>query len=217
MTSNCNRRWYPRLRSLSWRTWFGAALGGLLEFSVAWASPLIDASVAGFYVGQEVTVEASVASARREGNLVRLQLGQPPHTLQVTLIEGLLQRFPADAEHFYPGKTIRVSGVVREFRDSWEMIVRDPANLAVVAPNQPPADVPLRENEPERLRTLEERVQPLERKPADSKSVPTAAGQSAPAPGAGEDAQSLRLRDFEERLRKLEIRVRRIEQSRERR
>lgn len=219
MISNSNRRFFGWFPLPAWRAvlgaTFGAVLGGTLPWeAVVWANPVIDVSVAGFYIGQEVTVEDQVVAARRDGNLVRLQLGKPPHTLQVTLVEGILKRFPVDADRFYPGKTIRVSGVVREFRNSWEMIVRDPANLLVVEPRQP-SDMGHSAGHPADLHGSAEQGDPVQQsQPPVGTGATGTRGGTSPSSGVGEATHHLQLRDLEERLRKLEIRVRRIEQGR---
>jgi hypothetical protein len=191
--------------------------------AMATAPPLIDVSVAPLYVGEEVTVEARVEAGRREGNVVRLQLGQPPATLDLLLVEGLLSRFP-DAEHRLPGQTIRASGTIREFRGRWEMVVREPQNVAIVGPPGPgtagetkstqatiqaspalppeqPADEVRLQAIETRLDRLERRLEALEKKPED----------------ASERQLSSTGDSFADRLRKLEIRLRQIESRSQRR
>ncbi len=187
------------------------------------APPLIDVSVAPLYVGEEVTVEARVEAGRREGNVVRLQLGRPPATLDLLLVEGLLSRFP-DAEHRLPGQTIRASGMIREFRGRWEMVVREPQNIATVGPQglgtageaksplatiqaspglppeQPTGEARYQAIET-RLDRLEKRLEALEKKPED----------------APERQRSSTGDSIADRLRKLEIRLREIESRSQRR
>ncbi len=174
--------------------------------------PLIDPSVAGFYTGREVTVEAPVQTARRRGNVVELQIGQAPHTLQVSLVEGLLHRFPADAEQVYRGKTIRVSGKIREFRGRLEMIVRDPANLLVLGTGtaNPIGEAAAPPAQTERIRSLEQRLEALESRA----STPSVQQEAEATGGSGGGDDQARWRDIEERLRKIEFRVRQLEQKR---
>lgn len=181
------------------------------------AAPLVDPSVVPLYVGQEVTVEAWVQAARREGNVVRLELEQVPHPVEVVLVEGLLTRFPPNPEGHFSGKKIRASGTIREFRGHWEIVVRDPQNIALVsgageiAP--PPAaqsaiqaspGVPGPPRESERWREVESRLERLE---AEVRELRAATLTSAPTPDDPNAA------NCHERLRKVELRVRQLEQK----
>jgi hypothetical protein len=135
----------------------------------------ISASVAALFVGQQKIVEGTVEAAQRDGNVVRLRLGKAPHALTVSLVIGLLSDFPADPEHFYLGKSVRVAGMIESFRDTPEIVVHDAANIrlssaaaeAVDAGKDGTADASsLREQVQtlsERMRALEQRVQQLER------------------------------------------------------
>lgn len=214
MSSNCKRsKRRPSGFALLLALVSLAFHGGVLRNRAAAELPVIDVSVAGFYVGREVTVEAVVQAARRQGNVVRLELGFPPHTLHVSLVEGLLSRFPNNVEEAYRGKTVRVSGLLREFRGKIEMIVREPENLVVVAAKAPPAPAqePLGRGEEQRIRVLEERLEALEsRSPSNVSVRPSVSSGSEPAPDSAE--REARLQAIEERLRKLEFRVRQIEQ-----
>ena len=152
---------------------------------VAGADTSIAPGIASLYVGEAKIVEGTVASAQRAGNTVRLTLGGPPQPLTVSLIIGLLTRFPPEPERYYVGKTVRVIGTIRSFRGTPEMVVHDPADIvvanAVPAPAAPvaaAAGVPpaaettatqrAMEQLGERLRQLEERVRRLEEsKPAN--------------------------------------------------
>lgn len=157
-------------------------VGGVFVPLVAGAaadSP-ISASVAALFVGEEKTVEGSVAAAERVGNVVQLHLGEGPHAFTVSLIIGLLSNFPATPERYYLGRSIRVVGTIRSFKERPEMEIRDPANIQVIGGSAQPAAGASREaavaHQPtpppalgeridtltERVRTLEERVERLE-------------------------------------------------------
>lgn len=180
-------------------------------------APLVDLSVVPLYVGQEVTVEAQVRGGRRNGNVVRLQLEQAPRPIEVILVEGLLSRFPQNPEQRFVGQRIRASGAVREFRGRWEIIVRDPQNLALVtatesvvtAPRlqstvQASPGAPLFALSQERWQQLEERLDHLE---AAIRELRTAFAASE-STGVPADAESCN-----ERLRKIEFRLRQLEQK----
>jgi hypothetical protein len=94
-------------------------------------SPSIRPGVAGLFVGEEKIVEGPVTETAREASTVRLRLGHPPQSLTVSLIIGLLSKFPPDPEHYYLGKRVRVVGTIRSFRGELEMIVHDPALIEI--------------------------------------------------------------------------------------
>ncbi len=103
---------------------------GILRTAAADVS--VSPSVAGLFVGEEKIVEGTVIAAERETNVVHLQLGKAPQQMLVSLVMGLLNSFPAAPEDYYRGKTIRVSGVIRSFRGTPEMIIHDPADIQIV-------------------------------------------------------------------------------------
>jgi hypothetical protein len=133
-------------------------------------------SVAALFVGEPHVVEGTVTGAARDGTVVRLRFGEGPQDLTVSLVIGLLSDFPPDPEHYYPGKTVRVSGRVRSFRGAPEIVVRDVADIRVVdldhpglAANSPAAESSLRtlvETLSDRVRHLEEQLRSLNATPA---------------------------------------------------
>jgi hypothetical protein len=141
-------------------------------------------AVAALFVEQEKIVEGSVTDAERDANTVRLRLGKPPQTLTVSLIIGLLSKFPADPERYYLGKTVRVVGTIQSFRGAIEMVIHDPANIALAdaprsgsatngtaaidsaAGNPAASDTTVHDNIDalkQRVRELEEQVRQLQR------------------------------------------------------
>lgn len=137
----------------------------------------ITVSVAPLFVGEEKVVEGIVTAVEKDVNVVTLQLGTPPHALAVSLIIGLLTRFPASPEVYYAGKTVRVAGTIKKFRDNLEMAIRDPANIEVVDLDAARReDRKLREEHEamrSRVQSLEERIRQLE----GAQLKPAAAGE----------------------------------------
>lgn len=123
-------------------------------------------SVAALFVGEERIVEGVVTAVERDTHVVKLRLGTPPQSLTVSLVMGLLTRFPANAEVYYAGKTVLVAGKIGKFRDELEMTIREPANIEVVDPDTAPqGSLALREQHEAmraKLRVLEERIRQLE-------------------------------------------------------
>jgi len=123
----------------------GALLCGVLL--VAGARPgladpdeTIQPSQAAQFVGTKKIVEGRVTAAQRDGNAVRLRLGEAPHDVAVALLQSWLNDFGAAPERDYLGKTVRVAGVIRSFRGAPEIVVRDPAAIQVVGAASLPAE-----------------------------------------------------------------------------
>lgn len=194
--------------------WCLAAAVGL-----AAAPETVDVSVAGLYVGAQKTVEAPVTAAERDGNVVRLRLGKPPHALSLALVVGLLSEFPTDPERYYSGKTVRAVGTIHDFRGALEMTIHNAGDIQIVgaAPpaavttehraSTPPAPGVSPEGQ-ERTRELEQRVRQLESSLTNANDKkPETSSQPPEAKRLGDDA------DLGLRLRKLEIRMRQLERS----
>lgn len=153
----------------------------------ATADVSISPSVASLFIGQEKIVEGTVAATQREGNVVRLLIGTPPQTVTVSLVIGLLSKYPSEPERYYLGKTVRVAGTIQDFRHAVEIELHDAALIEVVeapipqasapdtAPVKPDPQFHDREAAPghlqvkngsvqRRLDTLNERIRVLERK-----------------------------------------------------
>lgn len=125
----------------------------------------IAASVASLFIGEEKVVEGVVTAVEKDVNVLTLQLGTPPNAVTVSLIIGLLTRFPPNPEVYYAGKTVLVAGTIEKFRDNLEMTIRDPAHIQVVDLDAAGRDPKQREEQEAlraRLRSLEERLRQLE-------------------------------------------------------
>lgn len=144
------------------RAWLRAAACLVALPLAAHANPPIDAAVAPLYVGHELLVEGVVTAAERDGYIVRLRLGQPPQTLTVQLVLGMLSRFPSQPEEHYLGRRVRVYGTISEFRGKAEIIVRDPDRIAV-HDDTSTADAENAGALRERVERLEERLRAIER------------------------------------------------------
>lgn len=163
-----------------WRA--ATALALLLGLSGLGIAAALDTSitpgVAGLFVGEEKIVEGPVSAAECEANTVRLRLGTPPQSLTVSLIIGLLSRFPPEPERYYLGKTVRVVGTIRSFRGALEMVIHDPAHIEVagatsaVSGDRPAGGTTTTSDEAvhptvdalqQRVHELEEKVHQLER------------------------------------------------------
>ncbi len=180
-------------------------LGSLLAQALPCGATTVDVSVARLYIGEAVAVEGRVNDTRRDGNIVQLFIGEPPEQLVVSIIEGLLTNFPQHAEQYYNGKQIRVGGIVREFRGQLEITVRDAHDIQVIEPGRPDSTA-----DQLRIQQLERRVKELESAPSPvvAPMPGTAPVVTAPAPAAAPQVDGQ-----EERLKKMEFRVRQLERE----
>jgi len=124
----------------------------------------IAVGVAPLFVGEEKIVEGVVTAVEKDVNVVTLRLGTPPQSLTVSLIIGLLTRFPTKPEVYYAGKTVLVGGIIEKFRNELEMTIRDPARIEVVDLEMA-SDPKLREQQEAmkaKVQSLEERIRQLE-------------------------------------------------------
>jgi hypothetical protein len=169
-----------------WRA--ATALALLLGLSGLGIAAALDTSitpgVAGLFVGEEKIVEGPVSATECEANTVRLRVGTPPQSLTVSLIIGLLSRFPPEPERYYLGKTVRVVGTIRSFRGALEMVIHDPAHIEVagatsaVSGDRPAGGTMTTSDEAvhptvdalqQRVHELEEKVHQLERTGHDTR------------------------------------------------
>jgi hypothetical protein len=124
----------------------------------------IAVGVAPLFVGEEKIVEGVVTAVEKDVNVVTLRLGTPPQSLTVSLIIGLLTRFPTNPEVYFAGKTVMVGGIIKKFRNELEMTIRDPARIEVVDLDLA-SDPKLREQQEAmraKVQSLEERIRQLE-------------------------------------------------------
>src|SRR5262249_3394413 len=92
----------------------------------------IQANAANLFVGEQKIVEGTVTAAQRDAGTVHLRLGQTPQDLNVSVVMGLLSKFPPSPERYSLGKTVRVAGMIHSFRGVPEIVVRDPDDIQVV-------------------------------------------------------------------------------------
>lgn len=151
-------------------------LGSLLTRPTAAQQHPIAPAVAPLYVGSEQLLEGQVTAAVRDGHIVRLQVGDPPASITLQLVLGMLSRFPTQPEQHYLGQRIRAFGPLHSFRGQTEMIVRDPDNIAILA-NQPATAI-----DPDEHQALQQRVESLERRLEELEGEPTPSTAPTPAP-----------------------------------
>lgn len=97
------------------------------------ASTSIPWNDAAGHVGQQVTVEGDVASARVQGPTLIIEFApNDAQAFRVVLLIPLITDLPRQPEKLYLGKRIRASGTVRRFAGRPEMILRTPDAIEVI-------------------------------------------------------------------------------------
>jgi len=94
---------------------------------------VVPAEDAATYVGSSVTVEGDVASARREGDAVVLELAPAEaKSFRVVLVLALFSSLPREPERAYAGRRIRATGIVQRFKGRPEMVVESASQIEIV-------------------------------------------------------------------------------------
>jgi hypothetical protein len=174
---------HPRSWRCAGRTLHGAVLAvAALALTASADDVMIPASAARQFVGQRKIVEGRVAAAQRDGNVVRLRLGNAPDALTVTLLIGVLSQSPAEPERYYLGTTVRADGTIQSFRGALEMVMHDASRIQIVdmaassaAPDPQPTTGTETSTE-QQLRELHERVRRLEHR-VERSEHPTAGAE----------------------------------------
>lgn len=159
-------------------------------FAAAADAP-ISANLAGLFIGDEKTVEGTVIAAERDGNVLHLRLGRAPKDLTISLVSGWLSHVPPDPEHYYLGKTVRVTGTVQGFRGVPEIVLHDANDIHL---------------------TGVERV--VNTTAPDDSAPPPAPVAAAPDVSSGRtenEALRQRVQELEAQVRSLEERLRQVE------
>lgn len=86
---------------------------------------------AALVIGQQATVEGTVASADNDGASVRLLFGNKAGRFKAVIYRADWPKFPEAPERFYVGKMVRVTGAVVSF-DGPTMLLRDPGAIQVM-------------------------------------------------------------------------------------
>src|SRR5437667_12429272 len=113
------------------------------------APPVVSWQEAGGHVGEVVTVEGEVATARTVGDTWILEFARDdPRAFRVVVLLPLLDTAPRLPERLYQGRRVRATGRVQRFQGRAEMVLRGSGQIEVVetggeappaAPAPPPA------------------------------------------------------------------------------
>jgi hypothetical protein len=110
----------------------GTVLIALAGMARAAPPPVIAPEEARRHVGEIVTVEGEVVSARSTGDTCVLELGPDAGGFRVVLLLPVFSDLPEHPERLYQGRRVRATGLVQRFRGVPEMVVRGPGRIEVV-------------------------------------------------------------------------------------
>jgi hypothetical protein len=107
--------------------------------------PVVAWQEAGTRVGQVVTVEGEVQSARIAGDSCILEFAADPAAFRAVLLLPLFGSGPEHPEQVYPGRRVRVTGRVQRFHGRPEVVLRGPGQVELVDAGSaaPPAEPPV--------------------------------------------------------------------------
>jgi hypothetical protein len=112
----------------------------LVSVAVAAPPPTVRWEDAHLHVGEIVTVEGHVASARSSAEACVLEFDPGnPTAFRAVLMIPILSRLPQHPERLYEGRQVRVSGRVQRFQGRAEMVLRSSGQIEVVDEDVPPA------------------------------------------------------------------------------
>src|SRR5438067_1379031 len=112
------------------------------------APPVVSWQEAGGHVGEVVSVEGEVATARTVGETSILEFARDdPRAFRVVVLLPLLETAPRLLERLYQGRRVRATGRVQRFQGRAEMVLRGSGQIEVVetggeAPPAAPAPTP---------------------------------------------------------------------------
>jgi micrococcal nuclease len=85
------------------------------------------------HIGREVVTEGTLVRAHRAKKVLYLNFHPNWKKYVTVVILGRdLSRFPRDPEKFYKGKTVRVRGVVSDYKGRPEIVVRSPEAITII-------------------------------------------------------------------------------------
>jgi len=100
--------------------------GGTAPAEIRW-------SEAGANIGKKVVVEGTIVRTHNTGKLAFLNFDQDvDNTLTVVIFDRFFDRFPESPEKHFLNRTVRVTGELKEYKGKPEIIVGDPAQIAIV-------------------------------------------------------------------------------------
>lgn len=101
------------------------------------APGVISWSEAGEHIGEPAVVQGTIVRTFQSDQVLFLNFaGEFRSTFTVAIFATDLDEFPENAKDFYKEKTVRVSGIIREYRGTPEMIARFPEQIEILEPEK---------------------------------------------------------------------------------
>ena len=92
---------------------------------------------AGDFVGQDIVVEGDVVRTYDSGKVTFLNFAEDYHdTLSIVIFASDYDRFPSPPESLYLDQMVRVTGRVKEYKGTPEIIVESPEQIEVVGQSE---------------------------------------------------------------------------------
>jgi len=88
---------------------------------------------AGQYVGKQVTVEGKIVLSKNTGKVCYLNF-HPNYKKYLTAVifASDLPKFPMNPDKFYLNKTVKITGVIKEYQGRPEIILNSPSQISIV-------------------------------------------------------------------------------------
>jgi DNA/RNA endonuclease YhcR with UshA esterase domain len=113
-------------------TWIQLSAAGLS------AEQIIQWNEADKFYGQTVTVEGTIVATHNSGKACFLNFHQDyKRYFTAVIFASAFDQFPPSPETFYSGKTVQITGVVKEYKGKPEIILERPSQIKIVRePNE---------------------------------------------------------------------------------
>lgn len=98
------------------------------------AGKIIEACETKNHLGEEVTVEGQIADAYlSETQTLFLNFGKPypDNCFTAVVFKSNLEKFAPNPEKYYPGKTVRIKGLVKKYQEKPEIILDSPGQIEI--------------------------------------------------------------------------------------
>ena len=105
----------------------------LLSFYPERESEVISWKDAHKYYGQKVSVEGKIVRTHHSGKACFLNFhANWKKYLTAVIFARDFSKFPEHPEEYYYSKTVRITGIVKEYRRKPEIILRDPSQIEIL-------------------------------------------------------------------------------------
>jgi len=105
-----------------------------VSFSILVCQQIISWKDAHNYYGQRVTVEGIIVASYNSGRACFLNFHQDyKRYFSAVIFAADFSKFPQAPEDFYLNKTVRISGLIKEYQGKPEIVLENPSNIMVIS------------------------------------------------------------------------------------